>query len=139
MKAYDRGYSEVTFARIAAQTGAREAIIHKEFHLSSADPKIVGEDKVVRIGRTNFDVGDQLSNLGMEAIHPSAAKWLRRAEIPLRVTNAFDPGSPGTLIDSGEVDFGFSNGVEAAFAMKHPPVQLRDSKTRRAVEQFIAG
>ncbi len=102
MKAYDRGYSEVTFARIAAQTGAREAIIHKEFHLSSADPKIVGEDKVVRIGRTNFDVGDQLSNLGMEAIHPSAAKWLRRAEIPLRVTNAFDPGSPGTLIDSGE-------------------------------------
>lgn len=98
IQAFDRGYSEVTFARIAELSGAGEAIIHKEFHLSSADPTIVGEDKVERIGRTNFDVADQLSNLGMEAIHPRAAKWLRRAGIPLRVTNAFDAGSPGTLI-----------------------------------------
>jgi aspartate kinase len=35
----------------------------------------------------------------MEAIHPTAAKALRRADVPLRVTNAFDPGDPGTLID----------------------------------------
>jgi len=100
VSAFDRGYSEVTFARIAALTGAREAIIHKEFHLSSADPAIVGEDRVQPIGRTNFDVADQLSNLGMEAIHPNAAKWLRQAEIPLRVTNAFNPESAGTLIDA---------------------------------------
>lgn len=100
MRQYDRGYSEVTFARLAAQTQAREAVIHKEFHLSSADPKIVGEDKVVKIGRTNYEVADQLSNLGMEAIHPSAAKILRQADIPLRVANAFEPNDPGTLIDA---------------------------------------
>ena len=100
MRQYDRGYSEVTFARLAAQTEAREAVIHKEFHLSSADPKIVGEDKVIKIGRTNYDVADQLSNLGMEAIHPSAAKVLRKANIPLRVANAFEPDDPGTLIDA---------------------------------------
>ncbi|ANK81917.1 MAG: aspartate kinase [Rhizobiales bacterium NRL2] len=99
MKEFDRGYSEVTFSRIAALTGAREAIIHKEFHLSSADPNIVGQDAVRKLGRTNYDVADQLSNMGMEAIHPKAAKTLRQADVPLRVTNAFEPGDPGTLID----------------------------------------
>jgi len=99
MREYDRGYSEVTFSRLAALTGAAEAVIHKEFHLSSADPKLVGFDAVQKIGRTNYDVADQLSNLGMEAIHPRAAKTLRRAGIPLRVANAFEPADPGTLID----------------------------------------
>ncbi|SEQ46019.1 aspartate kinase [Thalassovita taeanensis] len=99
MGEYDRGYSEVTFSRLAALTGAREAIIHKEFHLSSCDPKLVGETAVRKLGRTNYDVADQLSNMGMEAIHPKAAKTLRQADVPLRVTNAFDPGDPGTLID----------------------------------------
>ncbi|WP_071795324.1 aspartate kinase [Natronohydrobacter thiooxidans] len=98
MREYDRGYSEVVFAHLAARTGAREALIHKEFHLSSADPKIVGVENTVKIGRTSYDVADQLSNLGMEAIHPNAARVLRRADVPLRVTNAFEPHDPGTLI-----------------------------------------
>ena len=98
MREFDRGYSEVTFAHIAALTGAREAVIHKEFHLSSADPKIVGAGNATKIGQTDYDVADQLSNLGMEAVHPSAAKILRQAGIPLRVANAFDVGDPGTLI-----------------------------------------
>ena len=104
MREFDRGYSEVTFATIAALTGAREAVIHKEFHLSSADPKLVGEENVRKIGRTNFDVADQLSNMGMEAIHPKAAKKLRQAGVPLRVANAFDPDDPGTLIDADPGD-----------------------------------
>ena len=99
MREFDRGYSEVTFSRLAALTGAREAIIHKEFHLSSADPNLVGPDAVRKLGRTNYDVADQLSNLGMEAIHPKAAKTLRQSGVPLRVTNAFEPHDPGTLID----------------------------------------
>ncbi len=99
MREFDRGYSEVTFSKLAALTGAREAIIHKEFHLSSCDPKLVGAEAVTKIGRTNFDVADQLANMGMEAIHPKAAKTLRQADVPLRVTNAFEPEDPGTLID----------------------------------------
>lgn len=98
MREYDRGYSEVVFAHLAAQTRADEAIIHKEFHLSSADPKIVGVENTVKIGRTSYDVADQLSNLGMEAIHPNAARVLRRADVPLRVKHAFEPQDPGTLI-----------------------------------------
>ncbi|MGP4844500.1 aspartate kinase [Marinobacter sp. 1Y8] len=98
MRTFDRGYSEMTFSRVAVITEAREAVIHKEYHLSSADPKIVGEDKVVPMGRTNYDVADQLANLGMEAIHPRAAKGLRQNDIPLRVKNTFEPEHTGTLI-----------------------------------------
>ncbi|MCS5562314.1 MAG: aspartate kinase, partial [Marinobacter nauticus] len=98
MRTFDRGYSEMTFSRTAVITNAREAIIHKEYHLSSADPNIVGEDKVVPLGRTNYDVADQLANLGMEAIHPRAGKGLRQNEIPLRVMNTFEPEHTGTLI-----------------------------------------
>ncbi len=98
MGSFDRGYSEMTFSRIAVVTGAAEAVIHKEYHLSSADPRLVGADKVVPIGRTNYDVADQLANLGMEAIHPKAAKGLRRADIALRVRNTFEPEHQGTLI-----------------------------------------
>ena len=104
MGEFDRGYSEVTFSKLAAMTGAREAIIHKEFHLSSADPRLVGEEAVKKLGRTNYDVADQLSNMGMEAIHPKAAKTLRQSGVPLRVTNAFEPDDPGTLIDDQPAD-----------------------------------
>lgn len=98
MRSFDRGYSEMTFSRIAVVTGVKEAVIHKEFHLSSADPRLVGEDNAVPIGRTNYDVADQLANLGMEAIHPRAAKGLRQSKIPLRVKNTFEPEHAGTLI-----------------------------------------
>ena len=98
MSRFDRGYSEMTFSRIAVLTQAKEAIIHKEFHLSSADPRLVGEHNTVPIGRTNYDVADHLANLGMEAIHPKAAKGLRRNNIPLRVKNTFEPEHSGTLI-----------------------------------------
>lgn len=98
MKTYDRGYSEMTFSRIAVLCQATEAVIHKEYHLSSADPRLVGEENVIPIGKTNYDIADQLASLGMEAIHPKAAKGLRQAQIPLRIKNTFEPEHHGTLI-----------------------------------------
>jgi aspartate kinase len=98
VRRYARGYSEMTFSRIAVLTGATQAIIHKEFHLSSADPRLVGEQRARKIGRTNYDVADQLANLGMEAIHPRAGRGLRQTEIPLCVRNTFDRDDEGTLI-----------------------------------------
>ncbi len=100
MATFDRGYSEITFSKIATVTEAREGIIHKEFHLSTGDPLIIGKDKVKVIGHTNYDVADQLADLGMEAIHPKASKNMERKNIPIRVKNAFDPNHPGTLISS---------------------------------------
>jgi aspartate kinase len=98
MREFDRGYSEVTFSKVAVSIKAEEAVIHKEFHLCSGDPKIIGEDKVKVVCFTNFDVADQLADVGMEAIHPKASKPLEIAGIPIRVKNAFDPDHQGTLI-----------------------------------------
>lgn len=103
IRRYDRGYSEIIFSRLAVLSSAREAIIHKEFHLSSADPRLVGTDKARKIGQTNYDVADQLANLGMEAVHPGAGQGLRQAGISLRVRNTFDREDGGTLICSDYV------------------------------------
>jgi len=98
MREFDRGYSEVTFSKIAVELRPDEAVIHKEYHLSSADPEIVGAGNTVVVGATNYDVADQLADVGMEAIHPKAAKPMELAGIPIRLKNTFEPDDPGTLI-----------------------------------------
>src|SRR5512136_2200442 len=133
MREFDRGYSEVTFSKVAVELRPGEAIIHKEFHLSSADPEIVGAKNTVVVGMTNYDVADQLADVGMEAIHPKAAKPMELAGIPIRLKNTFEPDHPGTLITKDYVGkqarievndpsmvgtVGFDGGVMAIFA-KH--------------------
>ncbi|MDL2257266.1 aspartate kinase [Bacteroidales bacterium OttesenSCG-928-I14] len=100
MRAFDRGYSEVTFSKIAVDIKADEAIIHKEFHLSSADPKLVGIEKSIPVGKTNYVIADQLADVGMEAIHPKAAKPLELAGVKIRIKNTFEPEHPGTIISN---------------------------------------
>jgi aspartate kinase len=101
MREFDRGYSEVTFSKIAVEVRAAEAVIHKEYHLSSADPAIVGVEHSKPVGHTNFNVADQLADIGMEAIHPKASKPLEVAGINIRIKNTFEPEHPGTLISKG--------------------------------------
>lgn len=103
MREFDRGYSEVTFSKVAVELRADEAVIHKEFHLSSADPEIVGARNTVVVGMTNYDVADQLADVGMEAIHPKAAKPMELAGIAIRLKNTFEPDHPGTLITKSYV------------------------------------
>lgn len=98
MREFDRGYSEVTFSKIAVELKADEAVIHKQFHLSSADPNIVGLEKTIPVGMTNYNVADQLADIGMEAIHPKASKPLENAGINIRIKNTFEPEHPGTVI-----------------------------------------
>ncbi len=98
MREFNRGYSEVTFSKIAEILKPQEAIIHKEYHLSTADPAIVGEENCRPVGFTNYDIADQLADVGMEAIHPKASKPLEISGINLRIKNTFQPAHPGTLI-----------------------------------------
>ncbi len=98
MERFDRGYSEITFSKIAVLTDAYEGVIHKEFHLCTGDPVLFGADKVKVIGNTNFDIADQLADMDMEAIHSKASKEMEARNIPIRVKNAFEPQHPGTLI-----------------------------------------
>jgi aspartate kinase len=103
MREFDRGYSEVTFSKVAVEVKAEEAVIHKEYHLSSADPAIVGVENSRPVGATNFNVADQLADIGMEAIHPKASKPLEVAGINIRIKNTFEPEHPGTLISKDYV------------------------------------
>ena len=98
MREFDRGYSEVTFSKIAEFLRPEEAIIHKEYHLSTADPALVGLENCIPVGFTNYDIADQLADVGMEAIHPKASKPLEVSGINLRIKNTFEPSHPGTLI-----------------------------------------
>lgn len=98
MREFDRGYSEVTFSKVAVELSADEAVIHKEYHLSSADPELVGVENAVVVGQTNYDVADQLADVGMEAIHPKAAKPMELKGISIRLKNTFEPDHPGTLV-----------------------------------------
>ena len=88
----------MTFSKIAVAVKPQEAIIHKEYHLCTADPTMVGVDNCFPVGFTNYDVADQLADVGMEAIHPKASKPLEINKINLRIKNTFEPEHPGTLI-----------------------------------------
>jgi aspartate kinase len=126
MTIYDRGYSEVTFSKIATITRAAEGVIHKEYHLCSADPVLVGEKNVKIIGQTNYDVAYELADIGMEAIHPQASKEMIQKDIPIRIKNVFDPDNEGTLI-SGKTPSPSQSRVEVVSGMKKViSIQVQD-------------
>jgi aspartate kinase len=145
MREFDRGYSEVTFSKIAVEVKADEAVIHKEYHLSSADPSIVGEERSVPVGQTNFNVADQLADIGMEAIHPKASKPLELAGINIRIKNTFEPDHPGTLITrhyrSKESRVEIISGSNKIVALEiHDPLMVGqvgfDLKMMQVIEKF---
>lgn len=142
MRAFDRGYSEVTFSKIAVEVKADEAIIHKEFHLSSADPKIVGVDKSIPVGHTNFIVADQLADIGMEAIHPKASKPLELANINIRIKNTFEPEHEGTLISKDyigkESRVEIVSGTNKAVAIEvHDPMMVGETGFDLSIMQYL--
>jgi aspartate kinase len=129
MRAFDRGYSEVTFSKIAVDVKADEAVIHKEYHLSSADPKVVGIEKSIPVGKTNFIIADQLADVGMEAIHPKAAKPLELNGVNIRIKNTFELEHPGTLISrdyvSPEPKIEIVSGTDKVIAFEvHDPLMV---------------
>lgn len=100
MREFDRGYSEVTFSKAAVALNVNQAIIHKEYHLSSADPEIVGVNNCLPVKVLNYNIADQLADIGMQAIHPKASKPLELAGIDLRIKNTFQPEHDGTLFSA---------------------------------------
>lgn len=142
MREFDRGYSEVTFSKIAVEVKADEAIIHKEFHLSSADPNIVGLDKSIPVGYTNFNVADQLADIGMEAIHPKASKPLEIKGINIRIKNTFDPEHPGTLISKDYVSKSkrveIISGINKVVAIEiHDPLMVGEVGFDRSIMEIF--
>ncbi len=142
MREFDRGYSEVTFSKIAVEVKADEAIIHKLYHLSSADPNIVGVEKSIPVGHTNFNVADQLADIGMEAIHPKASKPLEIAGINIRIKNTFEPSHPGTLISkdyiSEEKRVEIISGIDRVMAIEiHDPFMVGEVGFDRGIMEIF--
>ena len=142
MREFDRGYSEVTFSKIAVEVKADEAIIHKLYHLSSADPNIVGVKKSIPVGHTNFNVADQLADIGMEAIHPKASKPLEIAGINIRIKNTFDPSHPGTLISKGYINdekkVEIISGIDRVMAIEiHDPFMVGEVGFDRGIMEIF--
>lgn len=140
MREFDRGYSEVTFSKVAVDIKADEAVIHKEFHLSSADPNIVGVEKSIPVGFTNFNVADQLADIGMEAIHPKASKPLEMAGINIRIKSTFEPDHPGTLISKDYIGekskVEIISGTDKVMAIEiHDPLMVGQVGYDRAIMQ----
>lgn len=101
LQRHGRGYTEVTLAAVAEWVGAREVVVHKEFPLCSADPAIVGAKQARKVARISYDLAGHLASLGMEALHPQAARRLRDAAIPLRIRSSFEPKDAGTCVVPG--------------------------------------
>jgi aspartate kinase len=103
MENYDRGYSEVTAALYAIECGAKILTILKEFALSSADPKIV--KNVVQILQADYRFANELSMIGMEAIHPKIARMLDLAGIDISVKNILKIDSSATIISGKKIEY----------------------------------
>jgi aspartate kinase len=102
MENYDRGYSEVTAALYAIECGVSILTILKEFALSSADPRIV--KNVIQILQADYRFANELSMVGMEAIHPKIARMLEIAGINIGIKNILDLNNQGTLITNQNLE-----------------------------------
>jgi aspartate kinase len=103
MAQYDRGYSEVTASLLAVSLNVARLCILKEFNLSSADPRLV--ENPVTVSTVSSAMAAELAMVGMEAIHPSVAGFLRKKGIDIQVQNIATPDDPGTLITHRYIDF----------------------------------
>jgi len=92
------------------------------------------------VGYTNFNVADQLADIGMEAIHPKASKPLEMAKIKIRIKSTFEPDHPGTLISNDYVGekskVEIISGTDQVVAIEiHDPLMVGQVGYDRAIMQ----
>jgi aspartokinase len=67
---------------------------------SSADPEIVGPDRVQPLAHLLYDEGRELGRNGTGLFHPAAMVPLMLGDIPTRICSTFDPDAPFTTLDN---------------------------------------
>jgi aspartate kinase len=100
----------------------------------------VGVEKSIPVGFTNFNVADQLADIGMEAIHPKASKPLEMAGINIRIKSTFEPDHPGTLISKDYIGekskVEIISGTDKVIAIEiHDPLMVGQVGYDRAIMQ----
>lgn len=92
-----RGGSDYTATIIGAALKADEIVLWKEVDgLMTADPKV--EPKARTIPTISYAEASEIAYFGAKILHPRALRPAAEAGIPVRIKNAFNPKSPGTLI-----------------------------------------
>lgn len=92
-----RGGSDYSATILARALHADEVWIWTDVNgVMSADPRIVPEAHP--ISHLSYGEISELSYFGAKVLHSQAIRPARRANIPVRILNTFEPDHPGTLI-----------------------------------------
>ncbi|KAF2009737.1 aspartate kinase [Aaosphaeria arxii CBS 175.79] len=103
LKSVGRGYSDLCAALVAVSLGAQELQIWKEVDgVFNADPRKVPTASLLK--SISPSEAAELAFYGAEVIHPSTMEHVMQANIPIRIKNVMNPGSPGTKIEPVKAD-----------------------------------
>ncbi len=92
-----RGGSDQTGTILGAALAADEIWIWTDVDgLMTADPRIVPNAKLLH--ELSYQEAAEMAIFGAKAMHPKALEPAVKSEIPVRIRNVTNPGSPGTLI-----------------------------------------
>lgn len=92
-----RGGSDYTASLIGAAADSDEIQIWTDIDgLHNNDPRFVKNTR--RIDQLSFGEAAELAYFGAKILHPTSVRPAQEKNIPVRLKNTMDPGSPGTLI-----------------------------------------
>ncbi|WP_428771093.1 aspartate kinase [Treponema sp. HNW] len=92
-----RGGSDLTATMIGAALQAEEIQTWKDVDgILSADPRIVARAKTVPL--VTYEEAAELAYFGAQILHPRSMVPCRKAGIPVRVKNSYNPAFEGSLI-----------------------------------------
>jgi aspartokinase/homoserine dehydrogenase 1 len=93
-----RGGSDYSATIISRALGADEVWIWTDVNgVMTADPRVVPNART--IPQLSYAEIGELAYFGAKVLHPQAIRPARRAGIPVRILNTFEPDHPGTLIN----------------------------------------
>lgn len=92
-----RGGSDLTAVALAAALGARGCEIYTDVHgVYTADPRIAPDARL--LPRISYDEMLELAGAGAQVMQARSIEVAKKFGVPVRVSSAFDPKSPGTWI-----------------------------------------
>jgi len=131
-----RGGSDLTASLLGAAAGFDEVQVWKDVDgILTSDPRVCADALVVP--SITFDEAAELAYFGAQVLHPLAMQPCRRAGVPFRVKNSYNPSSVGTLITAAdaEAEGGGRANIVSAITSKNG-VQLVDIQSTRMLGQY---
>ena len=94
-----RGGSDYSATILARAIRSDEVWIWTDVNgVMTADPRVV--PSACTIPQLSYAEVGELAYFGAKVLHPQAIRPARRAEIPVRILNTFEPEHPGTMINN---------------------------------------